>query len=55
MVGTVKDKAAVKGVRQEQITQSYALHILLQGCLIMFDIMEQTSFDLDKVHYPQPA
>ena len=55
MVGTVKDKVAVKGAGQEQITQSYALRILLQGHLIMFDIMEQTSFDLDKVHYPQLA
>ncbi|KIJ20655.1 hypothetical protein PAXINDRAFT_174160 [Paxillus involutus ATCC 200175] len=37
-----------KGSKQEQIGRSYFLRASLQDSPVMFDIMEQTSFDLDK-------
>jgi hypothetical protein len=45
-------KGAVKGTKQERIARSYALRVPLQDRPIVFDIMEQTSFDLDKVRPP---
>ena len=43
---------AVKGTKQERIARSYALRVPLQDRAIVFDITEQTSFDLDKVRPP---
>ncbi|KAF9244653.1 putative methyltransferase-domain-containing protein [Melanogaster broomeanus] len=37
-----------KGTKQEQITRSYFLRASLQQSPVIFDIVEQTSFDLDK-------
>lgn len=42
-------KGAVKGTKQERIARSYALRVPFQDGPIVFDITEQTSFDLDKV------
>lgn len=42
----------IKSTKQERIVRSYALRVPLQDCAIVFDITEQTSFDLDKVCLP---
>lgn len=43
------NKNAMKGTKQERIARSYALRVPLQDRLLVFNITEQTSFDLDKV------
>ncbi|KAG8214981.1 putative methyltransferase-domain-containing protein [Butyriboletus roseoflavus] len=42
------NKNVVKGTKQERIARSYSLRLPLQDRPIVFDITEQTSFDLDK-------
>ena len=46
------NKPAAKGMKQEQISRSYALCVPSRDRQIVFDITEQTSFDLDKVRWP---
>ena len=46
------NKNTLKGTKQERIARSYTLRPPLQDRPIVFDIMEQTSFDLDKVRPP---
>lgn len=48
------NRNAVKGAKQERIARSYALRVPLQDHPIMFNVTEQTSFDLDKVRSPRP-
>lgn len=47
------NKGTVKGAKQERIVRPYTLRLPLQDHAIVFDITEQTSFDLDKVCPPK--
>ncbi|KAF8547475.1 hypothetical protein OG21DRAFT_1378456, partial [Imleria badia] len=42
------NKSAIKSMKQERIARSYVMRVPLQDHPIVFDITEQTSFDLDK-------
>ncbi|KAF8433253.1 putative methyltransferase-domain-containing protein [Boletus edulis BED1] len=47
--GSGNRRAAIQnGTKQERIARSYALRVPIQDRFIVFDITEQTSFDLDK-------
>jgi len=50
-----KGTGAAKGTKQERIVRSYAVRVPSQDRSIVFDITEQTSFDLDKVRSPPHA